>query len=130
MTKEQHIDFWMNTSEEDWITVGVLFSMDRYFHSLLWAHLMIAKLAKALWIKRKANLIPPETDNILWFLNEAEVDLGNDLTEFLSSFSEFQLSNQNPDGMNFVYRVCTKEFTKQELEKVKEVRKSLLKMLP
>ena len=131
ITKEQHIDFWMNTAEEDWTTVGVLFAMDRYLHCLFWAHLMLEKLAKAIWVKKHdGNEMPPAVNRIVQLLEESGVDLGQDKMEFLASFNEFQLSNQNPDFMNYVYKVCKSEFTSQELNKVQEVRTSLLKMLP
>jgi len=29
MTKQQYIDYWVNTAEEDWITVDILFDTKR-----------------------------------------------------------------------------------------------------
>ena len=130
MTKEQHIDFWMNTAEEDWTTVGVLYAMDRYLHSLFWAHLTLEKLTKAIWIKHNASEIPPNVDNIVCFLEEANVDLGNDKMAFIAEFNRFQICTTNPDNTNKLYQACTRSFTMQELEKVKEVRTCLLNMLP
>ena len=34
MTKQQHIGYWVNTAEEDWTTVGILFEGKRYLHAL------------------------------------------------------------------------------------------------
>ena len=130
MTKEQHIDYWLNTAEEDWTTVGALFAMDRYLHCLFWAHLTLEKLAKAIWIKMHVENDAPKEQSIVWLLEASGVELESDMTEFLTSFNEFRLSNQCPDLMNYVYKVCTKDFTAQELIKVTDVRKFLLKMLP
>ena len=130
MTKEQYIDHWMNTSEEDWVTVGGLFAIDRYLHCLFWAHLVLEKLAKALWIKHNMDDIPPKTHNIIWLLKEANIDLGDEKMKFLEKFNNFQSSTRYPDYTDKTYKLCTKEFALQELEKVKEVRTCLLKMLP
>jgi HEPN domain-containing protein len=129
MTKEQYIDYWTNTAEEDWITVEALMDGKRYLHGLFWAHLTLEKLAKAHWVKNHEENIPPKVHNIVWLLEESNVDLGNDKMIFLTEFNRYQLSTRYPDYVNKMYRLCTKEFTMQELEKVKEVRTCLLKML-
>ena len=49
---------------------------------------------------------------------------------FLEEFNDFQLAGRYPDYTNSMYKVCTKEFTAEQLEKVKEIRICLLKMLP
>jgi len=130
MTKEQHIDYWMNMAEEDWTTVGALFAMERYLHSLFWAHLSVERLAKAIWVKKHDVNTPPKESTIVRLLQDSGVDLGKDTMNFLDYFNDFQLSNSYPDDTNKLYRICTKEFTSQELNKVKNVRTSLLEMLP
>ena len=130
MTKEQYVDYWMNTAEEDWTTVGVLFAMERYLHCLYWAHLMLEKLANALWIKNNSDNIPPKSHDIVWLLGESKVDLGKDYTEFLYKFNRFQLLDQSLDHTSKLYQACTKEFTAHELKKVKEVRAFLIEILP
>ena len=130
MTKEQHVYYWMNTAEEDWITVGVLFSMNRYLHSLFWAHFMLEKLAKALWVKHNEDNLPPKSHNIVWILQDSKVELDSDKTNFLAKFGCYQASTRYPDYTDKVYLACNQDFTRQELETVKEIRSCLLKMLP
>jgi HEPN domain-containing protein len=129
MTKQQHIDYWINSAVEDWVTVEVLFSSKRYFHCLFWAHLTLEKLAKALWVKTHENDIPPKIHNIVWLLAESNVDLGESMMAFLVKFNRFQLSTRYPDYRHEIYKICTEELTIQELEKVKKTRICLLKML-
>jgi HEPN domain-containing protein len=129
MTKQQHIDYWINSAVEDWVTVEVLFSTKRYLHCLFWAHLTLEKLAKALWVKTHKEDVPPKVHHIVWLLRESGVDLEKDVLEFLAGFSDFQLSTRYPDYMNKMYEVCTKAFTANEIEKVKEVRRCLLERL-
>ena len=129
MTKEQHIDYWINTAKEDWISVDTLLKAKRYVHGLYWAHLVLEKLAKAHWIKNHQDNIPPKVHNIVWLLKESKVDLGKPMMDFLENFNDFQLSSRYPDYLNQIYKLCTKEFTLDQFEKVKEIRICLLEML-
>ena len=130
MTKEQYIDYWIDTAAEDWLTVEALLDSKRYLHGLFWAHLVLEKLAKAHWVKTHEENIAPKVHNIVWLLEESNVDLGKEKIDYLSNFNKFQLSTRYPDYVNKISRICTEEFTKREMEKVKEVRTCLLEMLP
>ena len=130
MTKEQYIDYWISTAAEDWLTVETLLNNKHYLQCLFWTHLVLEKLAKALWVKNNEDDIPPKVHNIVWLLEESDVDLGNDMMAFLGKFNRFQLSTRYPDYMKKMYRICTEAYTMEKMEKVKEVRLCLLKMLP
>jgi HEPN domain-containing protein len=129
MTKEQHIDYWIKTADEDWLSVEVLLKTGRYMHCLFFAHLTIEKIAKAHWVKNHEDNIPPKIHNIVWLLEESNVNLDKDMITFLLQFNRFQLSTRYPDYMNKIYHICTEIFTTQELKKVKEIRICLLEML-
>jgi len=129
MTKEQHINYWVDTAQNDWVTVEAMFSTERYMHCLFWAHLVLEKLAKANWVRTHQENIPPKVHNIVWLLDESNVDLGEEMMIFINEYNKFQLSSRYPDYTNEIYKMCTKEFTEEQLEKVKEVRTCLLKML-
>ena len=129
MTKQQHIDYWVNTAENDWITVETLFTTKRYLHCLFWAHLVLEKLAKAHWVKNHEEDIPPRSHNVVWLLEESDVNLEKDTIAFLVKFNRFQLSTRYPDYVNDIEKTCTKNYTINKLEQIKEVRTCLLEML-
>ena len=129
MTKQQHIEYWINTAEEDWITVGVLFDSKRYLHALFWAHLVLEKLTKAHWVKNNEENTPPKIHNLITLLEQANVDLSEEKMNFLLTYNKFQLSTRYPDYLNKVYALCTKQVAEIQLDEVKEIRKCLLKML-
>ena len=129
MTKEEHIKYWVDTARKDWKTVQVLFSERRYMHSLFWAHLVIEKLAKAHWVRTHEDNYPPRIHNIKSLLEQSEIDLGEETMKFLEDFNNFQLSGRYPDYIQKIYKRCTKVNTGKKLEKIKEVRQCLLKML-
>ena len=129
MTKQQHIDYWVNTAEKDWISVDILFAGKQYLHCLFWAHLALEKLAKAHWVKNNEENIPPKIHNLITLLRQANVDLGEEKMDFLFEYNAFQLSTRYPDYLDKIYKLCTKQFTEEQIDKVKEIRKCLLKML-
>jgi len=129
MTKQEYIDYWVNTAAEDWVTVEGLFDIKRYMHCLFWSHLVLEKLAKAHWVKNHEDDIPPKVHNIVWLLEESGIDLGKELMNFFKKFNDFQLSTRYPDYLNKAYSICTEPFTVQQLDKVKEVRQCLLRKL-
>jgi HEPN domain-containing protein len=129
MTKEQHINYWVDTAQYDWDGAGSAFDSKNYMRALFWAHLVIEKLAKAHWVRTHEDNFPPRIHNIVWLLEESGINLGDDMMSFLKKFNEFQLSGRYPDYTKNIYRMCTNEFTFEQLEKAKEVRTCLLKML-
>ena len=129
LTKQQHIDYWVNTASEDWVTVDILFTTKRYLHCLFWAHLVLEKIAKAHWVKNNEDNIPPKMHNLVWLLRASNVHLGEENMDFLENFNDFQLSGRYPDYLSGMYKLCTKSYTLQTLEKVKEIRQCLLNNL-
>ena len=129
MTKEQHINYWIDTAQYDWTGTEHAFNAKDYIHCLFWAHLTLEKLAKAHWVKTHEENIPPRIHNVVWLLGQSNIDLGEETMKFLEDFNKFQLSGRYPDYTNNLYKMCTKEFTLKQLEKVKEVKICLLKML-
>jgi len=129
MTKEQHIQHWVDTAQYDWEGAEGAFSIKRYLHCLFWAHLSLEKLAKAHWVKTHTDNIPPKVHNVHWLLDQSNIDLGDEMMNFLNKFNDFQLEGRYPDYTNNIYKVCNKEFTSIQMEKVKGVRQCLIEML-
>jgi len=129
MTKEQHIKHWVDSAQYDWSGAEDAFNTKHYVHCLFWAHLVLEKLAKAHWVKTHQENIPPKVHNVHWLLEQSNIDLGEDMMNFLEKFNEFQLEGRYPDYINNIYQRCTKELTSERLEKVKEARQCLIEML-
>ena len=104
MTKEEHIEYWVNTAQYDWTGVENAFNAKDYLHCLFWAHLTLEKLAKANWVRTHQDNIPPRVHNIVWLLEDSNIDLGEDMSDFLEGFNRFQLSGRYPDYTNDIYK--------------------------
>ena len=129
MTKEEHVNYWVDTAQYDWTGTEHAFGTKDYMHCLFWAHLVLEKLAKAHWVRTHQENIPPKVHNVVWLLEQSDMDLGEEMMKFLKEFNDFQLSGRYPDYTKNIYKMCTKEYTYEQLEKVKEVRTCLLRML-
>jgi HEPN domain-containing protein len=83
MTKEQHINYWVETAQYDWAGSEEAFIAKRYVHCLFWAHLTLEKLAKAHWVRTNQDNIPPKIHNIVRLLEMSNIHLGEAMMKFL-----------------------------------------------
>jgi hypothetical protein len=52
LTKEEHINYWLDTATRDWQTVENMYKSQNFLPALFFAHLHTEKLYKALWVKK------------------------------------------------------------------------------
>ncbi len=129
MTKEEHIEYWIKSSEDDWLTVDTLFKAGRYVHCLYFTHLALEKLCKALWVKDNNSNIPPKIHNLVKILHNTKQTFNEEDLAFLEEFNDFQLEGRYPDYIFNIKKVCTLEFTKNILNKIEEIKQCLIKKL-
>jgi HEPN domain-containing protein len=122
MTKQNHIDYWLASANDDWQTVLSLFDAKRFAHSLFFAHLVLEKYCKAHWVKNNTDNIPPRTHNLVKLISETSVLLSTEKLDFLRQFNDFQLDGRYP-------KMCTPEYTKQLLKTVNIIVKCLIKQI-
>ena len=125
-TKVEYVDYWIEQANDDWSAVNTLFNGRNYLQSLFFAHLVIEKLSKSLWIKHNEENIPPRTHNIIHLLSATPVQLTIDKSEFILSLNRFQLEGRYPDHLTKMHHICTEDFTKSMLENTNELRLWLL----
>ena len=59
MTKKEHIEYWIKTSQDDWETVESLLNSKRYLHCLYFSHLVLEKICKAHWVNQMKAILSP-----------------------------------------------------------------------
>jgi len=128
-TKQEHINFWIAQADDDWSAVNTLFMGKNYLQCLFFAHLVIEKISKAIWIKYNDQNVPPRTHNLIFLLSETPISLTEDRSEFLLSLNRFQLEGRYPDYLTKMSDICNEQFTKSILETVTELRSWLLEKL-
>jgi len=129
MTKDEHIQYWLRTAEDDRNTMNFLFKDGQYMHSLFFGHLYLEKVCKAIWIKNNIENTPPFVHNLIKILNGIETGLSEDDILFLGKLNLYQLSSRYPDYRNTVKMQTTKELTLSYLDKINKIDLCLRKKL-
>lgn len=129
MTKQDYINFWIEQAEDDWTAVDTLLKGRNFMQSLFFAHLVIEKLCKSLWIKYNEENVPPRTHNLIHLLTSTPIDLSDDRSELILSLNRFQLEGRYPDYMTKMHNICNEQFTVSMLDTTNQLRLWLLEKL-
>ena len=129
MTKEQPIAHWLNSSEDDEITMRSLFNDGRYTHSLFFGHLYLEKICKAFWIKNSPENTPPFIHNLVKLLDGLDTGLSDNDMKFLVKLNEYQLSGRYPDYTSSLKKETTKAYTEYSINYIKQISGCLRKKI-
>jgi HEPN domain-containing protein len=125
-SKNDHIDFWLSQAENDWNAVNTLYNGKNYLQSLFFAHLVIEKICKALWIKYNEGNVPPRTHNLNHLLLATPIELNDDISEFMLRLNRFQMEGRYPDYLTKMHEICNKSFTTAMIDETDKIRLWLL----
>jgi HEPN domain-containing protein len=128
-TKGEYIDYWVEQANDDWTAVNTLFGGKNYLQSLFFAHLVIEKLCKSVWIKYNEENVPPRTHNLIHLLSATPIQLTDDWSQFILSLNRFQLEGRYPDCLTKMHNICNEQFTRSMLETTNQLRLWLLEKL-
>jgi len=120
--KEKLINYWIESSDDDYDTMIDMFNSKRYSWSLFIGHLMIEKLLKALYVYVKSDY-PPYIHNLLRLAEKANLELDNNKKKQLITITAFNINARYDDYKMSFKQQCTPEFTLEWVEKLKELRK-------
>jgi len=119
MKKKEHIDYWLKSAQHDLEVAETLFSTGKYDWCLFIGHLVLEKTLKALFVK-KYNKFPPKIHNLVRLAELCNLKLTDEQKIFLDKVNDFNIEVRYPDYKLEFYKKCTKEFTLQYFEKIKE----------
>ncbi|ACT93952.1 HEPN domain-containing protein [Dyadobacter fermentans] len=119
--KDKVMAYWVQSSDEDFETMLVMFNSRRHAWSLFVGHLMIEKLLKALFVKVN-NAFPPFTHNLLRLAEKSNMELTEENKLFLVSVTAFNINGRYDDYKMSFQKTCTPDFTNAWVEKLKENR--------
>ncbi len=126
MTPQEHIKLLTTQAEDDFGAADALAIAGYYGQSLFWAHLVLEKLCKALWVKNNNDIDYPYIHNLIKLLKEAGIRLSQQQIEFYTEMNQFQAQGRYADELQMVEGTVSKEICYQYLENVKTERQWLL----
>jgi HEPN domain-containing protein len=124
------IQFWIESSDEDYETMVTLYENKRLSWSMFLGHLLIEKLLKALYVK-STNDYPPHIHNLLRLAEICNLTLDKDQQLFFATVTAFNINARYDDYKMSFQKTCTPDFCAIWIEKIKTQRlwiKSLVEL--
>lgn len=129
MTIKEHIDYWIESAENDLKAATNLFDSGNYSWCLFIGHLVLEKTLKAIYVKSNNNSIPPKIHNLSRLAELSKLSPEIEIDKFLVLANKFHLEGRYPEYKSEFYKTCTKEFAESNFNQVKEVYKWLKSQL-
>ena len=96
-------------AENDLGAAEALKSAGYYGHALFWAHLVLEKLCKAVWVKMNNNEEYPHLHNLIKLLTQADIKLNEEQIIFFSDMNQFQAKGRYADELEVREKTVTRE---------------------
>jgi len=117
------MEHWISSAENDYNSMVSMYSSKQYNWSLFVGHLVIEKLLKALYSKlNKQEPYAPKTHNLLTLAKKCNLELDESQIDSLSRITKFNMSVRYDDAKEDFYKLCTPEYTEEQIRSIKELR--------
>jgi HEPN domain-containing protein len=122
------VKHWTETSNDDFTTMLILYNAKSYHWALFIGHIAIEKLLKAYFVKQN-EIHPPFTHNLYRLAELSNLELSEEQAEWLYRITTFNLNARYDDYKKEFYALCTPEFTKEWINKIKILQQWIKQML-
>lgn len=125
---EKILDYWKESSDQNYATMKNLLKSRDYSWALFIGHLVIEKLLKAHYVKiqKKHALF---THDLLRLSSKCGLDVTDEFEEWLDEISTFNLNVRYDNYKQDFFKLCTKEFTVEWIQRIERIREWLIKEL-
>lgn len=121
-------EYWIETAEHDFPLLDILFDNKRYVEALFFGHLVLEKILKAHVVFSTENEAPKIHD-LVKLSRDSELTLTDEEVSFLEMLNLFNLEARYPDKKLTAYKIASKEFANENLEKIKIIYHKLCQKL-
>ncbi|MCP3876603.1 MAG: HEPN domain-containing protein [Desulfobacteraceae bacterium] len=122
MKTKEHIQFWIDSSDDDFQAMAHLFEKGDYTWSLFIGHLVLEKLLKAWYVKTNSNM-PPFIHDLVRLAEKGDLVLDDSQKDILDTISTFNIRGRYDDYKREFYLKCSDAFTNEWIHNIKEFRK-------
>lgn len=122
------IDFWMDEALEALQVAEHLYEKEDYSYALFFGHLAIEKILKALHVSKQYEHAP-YIHNLIRLAELSAIPMTESRKDDLVKITAFNLESRYPDEKRSFRKKCTKDFTKDELSRIKETFQWLREMV-
>ena len=122
------IKHWIETSDNDFNTMITLYDSKSYGWALFIGHISTEKLLKALYVKR-FNEHAPFTHNLYRLGELIGLEMSEEHSDWFDEITSFNLNARYDDYKKEFYQICTPDYTKTWIERIKNIRIWIKEML-
>ncbi|GBE28783.1 MAG TPA: HEPN domain-containing protein [Candidatus Moranbacteria bacterium] len=121
LNTEKIIEYWESSSDMDFNTMMNLYKSRDYHWALFIGHLVLEKLLKALYVKRK-NEHPVFIHDLLRLTKKIGIEINDKQADMLDTITTFNINARYDNYKQDFYKLCTKEFTDTWINNITELR--------
>lgn len=122
MRINEHIKYWIDSSDDDFQAMTHLFEKGDYTWSLFIGHLVLEKLLKAWYVKINSKT-PPFIHDLVRLAEKTDLILEDEQKDILDTISTFNIRGRYDDYRREFHKKCSNAFTKEWILNIKEFRK-------
>lgn len=122
MRINEHIKYWIDSSDDDFQAMIHLFEKGDYTWSLFIGHLVLEKLLKAWYVKINSKT-PPFIHDLVRLAEKTDLILEDEQKDILDTISTFNIRGRYDDYRREFHKKCSNAFTKEWILNIKEFRK-------
>lgn len=122
------VKHWIDTSDEDFQTMLSLYDTKSYAWSLFLGHISVEKLLKAVYVS-KYHKHAPFLHNLYRLAELNNMDITEEQSDWLDKLTSFNLNARYDDYNREFYLLCTPDFTREWIGKIKILRSWIKQML-
>lgn len=117
------MNFWIESSEDDYNVMNLLYSSKKNSYCLFFGHLVIEKLLKALYAKKnKSAPYAPKSHDLLYLAEKMDLEITEEQEDLLDTITRFNMNARYDDYKKEFQTKCTDEYTTKQKENIEEVR--------
>jgi HEPN domain-containing protein len=122
------VNHWIETSDDDFNTMLTLFGSKSYHWALFMGHIAIEKLLKAYYVRQNESHAP-FTHNLYRLAELGGLEISEEYAEWLLKITTFNINARYDDYKKDFYNLCTFDFTKEWIEKIKKLQQWIKQIL-
>lgn len=116
------MNFWIESAEEDYDVMNVLYKNKRNSWCLFLGHLVIEKLLKALYAKKNKNEpYAPKSHDLLYLAEKMNLEITEEQEDILDMITRFNMNARYDDYKKDFKTKCTDEYTTKQKANIEEV---------
>ena len=126
MNNIELMNYWLDSADNDFDTMKVLFKNKKNTWCLFLGHLVIEKILKGLYAKNNPeNPIAPKIHNLILLSQKANLEVPKEIREKIQVINTFNISARYDDYKRSFANKCTNEYTAEQVKNIEEVQKWL-----